>query len=473
MATFLNDVHSRLNGTEVREVARPGTTEEVVALVDRARHEGRPLCAFGGRHAMGGQQFRAGAIAVDTSALVGTPRLDAERGLLTMGAGSQWPRVIEGCRADDLPAGRGWAIRQKQTGADDMSLGGSVSANAHGRGLGIGPMCEDVESLRLVNARGEVVECSRDRNADLFGLAIGGYGLFGIITEVTLRLTARRKMRRIVDIIDLDDAINAAHRRFAEGCAYGDFQYAIDPSDDSFLRRGVMACYMPAGDDAPLSPAEADLPRERWLELLTLAHTDKARAFALYSQHYLGTHGRVYWSDLMQMSTYIPTYADFLSKRLRDAGPDESLMISELSIPPLELPAFMAAARRILREQGVEDIYGTIRSIRRDRTTFLPWARRDYACVIFNLRTPHTAEGIGRSRETSVALTDAALELDGSFYLTYHRWATRAQVLRAYPQFEEWLELKRRHDPGEVFQSDWYCHYRSMFAARNRAGVGA
>lgn len=422
---------------------------------------------------MGGQQFRAGAIAVDTSALIGTPRLDEERGLLTMGAGSQWPRVIEACRARDLPAGRGWAIRQKQTGADDMSLGGSVSANAHGRGLGIGPMSEDVESLRLVNARGEVVECSRDQNADLFGLAIGGYGLFGIITEVTLRLTARRKMRRIVDIIDLDDAINAAHRRFAEGCAYGDFQYAIDPSDDSFLRRGVMACYMPAGDDAPLSPAEADLPRERWLELLTLAHTDKARAFALYSQHYLGTHGRVYWSDLMQMSTYIPTYADFLSRRLRDAGPDESLMISELTIPPSELPAFMAAARRILREQRVEDIYGTIRSIRRDRTTFLPWARRDYACVIFNLRTPHTAEGIGRSREASVALTDAALDLDGSFYLTYHRWATRAQVLRAYPQFEEWLELKRRHDPGEVFQSDWYCHYRRMFAARNRAGVGA
>jgi hypothetical protein len=28
------------------------------------------------------------------------------------------------------------------------------------------------------------------------------------------------------------------------------------------------------------------------------------------------------------------------------------------------------------------------------------------------------------------------------------------------------LRLKREHDPGEVFQSDWYRHYREMFADR-------
>ena len=30
----------------------------------------------------------------------------------------------------------------------------------------------------------------------------------------------------------------------------------------------------------------------------------------------------------------------------------------------------------------------------------------------------------------------------------------------------EFLRLKRRHDPGEVFQSDWYRHYKQMFADR-------
>ena len=72
-----------------------------------------------------------------------------------------------------------WAIRQKQTGVDAVSLGGSISANAHGRGLLMQPIGDDIEELTVIDARGEVVVCSRAVNAELFSLAIGGYGLFG------------------------------------------------------------------------------------------------------------------------------------------------------------------------------------------------------------------------------------------------------------------------------------------------------
>ncbi|MGH9197282.1 MAG: hypothetical protein ACRD1T_16275, partial [Acidimicrobiia bacterium] len=58
-----------------------------------------------------------------------------------------------------------------------------------------------------------------------------------------------------------------------------------------------------------------------------------------------------------------------------------------------------------------------------------------------------------------------AVELGGSYYLTYHRFATRAQVEAAYPQFAEFLRLKRAYDPGELFQSDWYRHYRDLFGS--------
>ena len=33
-----------------------------------------------------------------------------------------------------------------------------------------------------------------------------------------------------------------------------------------------------------------------------------------------------------------------------------------------------------------------------------------------------------------------------------------------YPQFEAFLAEKRRYDPGEVFQSDWYCEYAKRLA---------
>ncbi len=60
------------------------------------------------------------------------------------------------------------------------------ASNVHGRGLSLRPLIQDVEAFVLVKADATVVNCSRQENADLFALAIGGYGLFGVIAEVTL-----------------------------------------------------------------------------------------------------------------------------------------------------------------------------------------------------------------------------------------------------------------------------------------------
>src|SRR4030095_8141829 len=108
----------------------------------------------------------------------------------------------------------------------------------------------------------------------------------------------------------------------------------------------------------------------------------------------------------------------------------------------------------VLKRTGVEDIYGTIRSILRDDTSFLAWARQDYACVIFNLRTPHTVPGLARTAAAFRGLIDAAADLGGSYYLTYHRYATREQVERCHPRLREFFALKQQHDPNSVFQSN-------------------
>jgi FAD/FMN-containing dehydrogenase len=457
----VNDVHSRLNRTVIADLVRPRDVGELRAAVQSAAERKMSLSVCGGRHAMGGQQFGDGTILIDTTSLAQLIRFDPEAGLIEMEAGAQWPAVV---RATHESSDGRWGIRQKQTGADNLTLGGSVSANVHGRGLLMGPIVDDIAAVTVVTADGDLVECTRDKNAELFSLVVGGYGLFGVIATVTLRLAPRLKLRRLVDILDIDEAIPAVRRRVSEGCLYGDFQYAIDPVDDSFLRRGVCACYKPVSDDVPVSDVSADLGEDDWIRLLRLAHTDKRRAFEAYSSHYLATHGRVYWSDTMQLSTYIPSYEQFIkSESGGGSGVEESLMIGELYVPPDVLIDFLAAARVVLRETGVEDIYGTIRSIQRDTTTFLPWARRDYACVIFNLRTRHDAAGIDRSARASRGLHDAAIALGGSFYLTYHRFATRAQLEACYPMFRRFLALKRQYDPHDRFTSEWYRHHLRLF----------
>lgn len=467
----VNDVHSALNLTQVSRVHEPGSVEEVALVVADAARAGGSLSVSGGRHAMGGQQFLSGEALLDLRGLSAVRSLDRERGVLRIGAGAQWPQVVAATEppaegAAPVSAGPGprfgWGIRQKQTGADDLTLGGAIACNAHGRGLSMEPIGADIEDMTVVDASGAVVRCSRDENPNLFKHITGGYGMFGVVAEVALRLSPRRKLVRHVDILDLEDAANAVYRRAAEGAIYGDFQYAIDPSDSSFLRRGVFACYLPASEDAPVRRGESDLARDSWLELLKLAHTDKKKAFALYAQHYLSTHGRVYWSDAMQLSTYIPSYAEFLAAARPEGAARESLMITELFVPPAETLKFMALARVALKEAGVEDIYGTIRAIKKDQTSALPWATSDFACVIFNLRTSHTEDGLARTRRAARSLIDAAAECGGSFYLTYHRWATRKHLLRCYPGLPAWLKAKRRCDPGGVFQSDWYRHVADL-----------
>ena len=87
-----------------------------------------------------------------------------------------------------------------------------------------------------------------------------------------------------------------------------------------------------------------------------------------------------------------------------------------------------------------------------------------YACVIFNLHVIHSPQGLERSSAAFPRLIDLGLRHGGSYYLAYHRWATRRQVEAAHPQFAEFLRRKRRHDPEERFQSEWCRHYRAMFA---------
>jgi FAD/FMN-containing dehydrogenase len=107
----------------------------------------------------------------------------------------------------------------------------------------------------------------------------------------------------------------------------------------------------------------------------------------------------------------------------------------------------------------VDLIYGTIRLIEADTESFLPWARQAYACVIFNLHTPHTPDGIEATHDAFRRLIDLAIARDGSFYLTYSRAASASQVRACYPAFDDFLAAKRRLDPQQRFQSNWYRHY--------------
>ena len=132
------------------------------------------------------QHARHGALAVDASGLDRVLRLDATRQLLEVQAATPWSALI------DYLAGS--APELSQLLSDDglpATVAESVTTNVptpDGR-----PISAHIEALALVSAEGELRRASRDSNPELFALAVGGQGVFGIPYSVTLRVASLRQ----------------------------------------------------------------------------------------------------------------------------------------------------------------------------------------------------------------------------------------------------------------------------------------
>lgn len=454
---ILNDIHSQLNSTMHAKVVHPTSISDIQSAIKEAKKSKVAISISGGMHSMGGQQFGTGTININMTAYNKVISLDDENGILEVESGIEWPKVVDWLLNNQKNHKKMWGIRQKQTGADNLSIGGALSSNIHGRGLNMYPMVDDVESFTLVDAQANLKVCSRTENPELFKLVIGGYGLFGVIATVKIRLMPVIVLQREVKIIDVKDFIPLVTVKAHEGYLYGDFQFDIDPKSSGFMQRGIYSLYKPvAGKLSDIPKQQSELSEQDWTALLILAHTNKSKAFEIYSKFYLKTNGQLYRSDTNQMGVYINDYH-------KKIDTNSSEVISEIYVPRNKLADLFKQLRSDFRKYNVNVIYGTVRLINQDNESYLAWAKQNYASIVFNFHVVHSPEGINKAKHDFDLIIDRALQYNGSFYLTYHRWAKKNQILAAYPQFINFLKLKRKYDPDEIFQSDWYRYYKKMF----------
>ena len=459
----LNDVQSRLNETAVARVVEPATPEEIRDVIEEASAEGLKACPAGALHSMGGQQFISGGVSVSTTKLKVIGPLDPESSTVWVQSGVTWPELTGWLRADQQGRNNELTIIQKQTGADELTLGGALSSNVHGRVLGRKPIVDDIEAFYLTLASGDRVLCSRDENAELFRAAIGGYGMFGVVDSVLLKLEPKVQMVRRVAEVSTGEVMDSLQDRMGQGATYGDFQYMTDETSPDFMSKGILSTYTPTRSVVGVPGGQLGLSTDDWMRLYVLAHTDKARAYTEYASHYLQTDGQLYWSDEHQFSPYLPDAGQRMAQHLGWTT-FASLMISELYVPPDRFEQFMSSARRAILDTGANVIYGTVRLIKAEDETVLRWAKQDYACIIFNLLVEHSPQGIDRARTQFRALIDCALDEGGCYYLTYHRWARRDQLEKAYPELPRFLDLKNKYDPKGLFDSDWFRSLRETIA---------
>ncbi len=459
---LLNDHHSRLNPTLTKAVIEVQNLNDLQSQIELASRKRHPISIGGAGFAMGGQQFGKNTLHFNTKRLNRVLQFDREVGLLEVEAGISWAELIPNYLKRQLGSELQWGIAQKQTGADLFTIGGAVSVNIHGGGLCMPPFIANIEAFRLVDSKGALRTCSRTTNIDLFQLVVGGYGLFGILYSVILRLVPRTKIQRVVEIVDANDLISIMTQRMNDGFLFGSFQFSIDPASQDFLKKGIFVSYLPIDPATPISAKQKMLSPNDWLELLHLAHIDKPQAFKIFAKHAFSMDQEICWSDTHQMSTYPNGYHQVIDQKI-DSSTCGSEMITELFVPRPELVYFLDEVKEEFRIQNVNLIYGTIRLIETDIDSFLVWAKESWACIVFNVHVSHSEDGKAHAIKVCQMLIDLAIKRKGSYYLPYHRWATREQIENCYPQFPKFLKEKKKYDPDELFQSDWYRHHRHMF----------
>lgn len=443
-----------------KEVA--AAEKQLSELVLKCTAEGKKIAIAGAKHSMGGQTMADGGVVVDMLKLAPKPVLNEAKDEVTVGAGTRWFEVIEFLR----PHGLAVAVMQSNS---DFSVGGSLSVNCHGWQHNSAPISSTVKSLRIVTADGTVQVCSRTQNPELFGLVLGGYGLFGIITEATLGVVKDEvyvPRSRSVMPADYDRVFHEMTGGTQGGAGVGMAYGRINVAPLSFLESGTITVLERASaEEADKTRPNAFMQRMKRLVFRCCVGSDVGKQFRWMAETSVGeTAGgflpgkkpAVWRNDIMLEP------ADLFGNR----DPKRAEILHEYFIPAKKMNEFVRAIRAVLRRHEVDLMNITVRNVLPDDVTLLNYTR-DTATgastevfglvMLFHLLPDEASDKVMQAFTRE--MIEAAISSGGTFYLPYRLHATPAQLRRAYPQAEEFFQLKRRHDPKEVFTNKFYETY--------------
>jgi FAD/FMN-containing dehydrogenase len=303
-------------------------------------------------------------------------------------------------------------------------------------------------------ADGSVKRCTREENAELFSAALGGYGLFGIILDVDLAVVPNgryRIERRIVPSDQLPTAWDEAVA--APGGAemvYG----RLNVISNEFLRDAIVYVMSIDGDEnASLPPVHAPgsvkLRREIFRGAAADDYGKRLRWQAELKWQPKLTHDSVTRNQLFNEGVEV------FQNRSREATD----ILHEYFLPRARYQEFVTRLQEIVPRHHGNLMNVTVRSVEADTDTKLRYATEPVFSFVMLFQQQRSQEADAKMAAMTRDLIDAALSLGGRYYLPYRLHATREQFLRAYPQADEFFALKRKYDPHELFQNQFYLTY--------------
>jgi len=449
---ILNDA-SRLNATPVARHTSFSGTQNVDDLIARLRGElkeaaaaKRPVAASVARHSMGGQSLPLDGTAVTLDG--GPLEIDSTSKLYRTSAGSRWRDII---RALD-PHGFSPAVMQSNS---DFGVGSTFCVNAHGWPVPFGPFGSTVKAIRMLLADGALMRCSRTENAELFSLAMGGYGLFGIIVELDVEMVSNHllepRFERIAPEKFAQSFVQTIETEKSLTMAYGRMSVARR----NFLGDALMVTYRPTRSEPGLLPV-ADGSRK--LAGLTndiyRAQTgwETAKKLRWFVETRIGP--MVSGNPTTRNALLIEPVSNLAQKDVRRTD-----ILHEYFIAPERFGEFLTACREIIPKSRAEFLNVTLRYVAADTTPVLTIAPTRRIAAVMSFSQEMTPEGEADMKQTTEALIDRVVALGGAFYLPYRLHARRDQVEKAYPAAASFVAAKRRYDPNLLFRNAMWDTY--------------
>ena len=215
-------------------VAFPRTAEHVVGIVRLAKRHGVPLVGRGA-----GTGLSGGAIARRGGIVTSFARMNR---ILEVDAANQRARVQPGLVNADLSlavAHLGLHFAPDPSSQKACTIGGNVSENSGGpHTLAYGVTTNHVLALEVVLPDGELIHLGAAAldaaGYDLTGLFVGSEGTFGLVTEITVKLT--RLPEATKTLLAVYDSVDDATKTVVEITARGITPAACEMMDGWTIR---------------------------------------------------------------------------------------------------------------------------------------------------------------------------------------------------------------------------------------------
>ena len=308
----------------------------------------------------------------------------------------------------------------------------------------------------MLLANGEHVACSRTENAELFSAAMGGYGLFGVITELDVDMVLNSNLLPTFETMPGELLGEAFAKKLKDDpkilMAYGRMNIAIG----QFFDEAMLISYLPAPDQSKIAPAAGS-------GFISKVSRDIFRQ-QVNSDRWKNLRWGIESGVNPRINAGVATRNSLINEpviTLDDNDPNRTDILHEYFIAPARFAEFVRACKEVIPSSFQELLNITLRFVDTDKDSILAYATepRIAAVMLFSQEKSVRAEA-DMARMTS-ALIERVLAIGGTYYLPYRPHATLDQFRRAYTRHEEFIAKKKTFDPTLAFRNGLWENYLS------------